>query len=63
MWEIVIGYVTVSTIDLEKEGSPGPRTNDFYAAYFRDPDGNKQNVFYMQMAESLNSSRAFKSCG
>ncbi len=30
------------------EGPPGPRGDDgFYAAYFRDPDGNKLNAFYM----------------
>jgi predicted lactoylglutathione lyase len=34
------------------EGPPGPRTDGFYAAYFRDLDGNKLNVFHMQMAES-----------
>ncbi|RIJ30997.1 VOC family protein [Henriciella algicola] len=28
------------------EGAPGPRGEDgFYAAYFRDPDGNKLNAF------------------
>jgi predicted lactoylglutathione lyase len=28
------------------EGPPGPRgTGGFYAAYFRDPDGNKLNAF------------------
>ena len=27
------------------EGPPGLRENGFYAAYFRDPDGNKMNVF------------------
>ncbi len=27
------------------EGAPGPRGEGFYAAYFRDPDGNKLNVF------------------
>ena len=27
------------------EGPPGPRDNGFYAAYFRDPDGNKMNTF------------------
>lgn len=26
------------------EGPPGPRPNGFYAAYFRDPDGNKLNA-------------------
>jgi catechol 2,3-dioxygenase-like lactoylglutathione lyase family enzyme len=30
------------------EGEPGPRGEDgFYAGYFRDPDGNKLNVFCM----------------
>lgn len=30
------------------EGAPGPRGDEgFYAGYFRDPDGNKLNVFCM----------------
>ena len=29
------------------EGAPGPRGEGFYAAYFRDPDGNKLNAFCM----------------
>lgn len=29
------------------EGKPGPRGETFYAAYFRDPDGNKLNAFLM----------------
>ena len=32
------------------DGAPGPRHNaglDFYAGYFRDPDGNKLNFFHM----------------
>lgn len=29
------------------EGAPGPRGDDFYAGYFRDPDGNKLNAFVM----------------
>jgi catechol 2,3-dioxygenase-like lactoylglutathione lyase family enzyme len=29
------------------EGPPGPRGDAFYAAYFRDPDGNKLNAFMM----------------
>jgi catechol 2,3-dioxygenase-like lactoylglutathione lyase family enzyme len=29
------------------EGAPGPRGEGFYAAYFRDPDGNKLNAFVM----------------
>jgi catechol 2,3-dioxygenase-like lactoylglutathione lyase family enzyme len=27
------------------EGPPGPRGDNFYAGYFRDPDGNKLNAF------------------
>lgn len=27
------------------EGAPGPRFGNFYAGYFRDPDGNKLNAF------------------
>lgn len=34
------------------EGAPGPRGADgFYAAYFRDPDGNKLNAFCMVRPE------------
>jgi predicted lactoylglutathione lyase len=29
------------------EGAPGARTDNFYGAYFRDPDGNKLCVFKM----------------
>lgn len=30
------------------EGAPGPRgEGGFYAGYFRDPDGNKLNAFFM----------------
>ena len=29
------------------EGAPGPRVGGFYAAYFRDLDGNKFNAFCM----------------
>jgi catechol 2,3-dioxygenase-like lactoylglutathione lyase family enzyme len=29
------------------EGKPGPRGDGFYAAYFRDLDGNKLNCFCM----------------
>ena len=31
----------------QDEGAPGPRGEGFYAAYFRDLDGNKLNVFCM----------------
>lgn len=30
------------------EGAPGPRGETFYAAYFRDPDGNKLNAFVIE---------------
>ena len=33
------------------EGPPGTRMEGFYAAYFRDLDGNKLNVFFMEMPE------------
>jgi predicted lactoylglutathione lyase len=29
------------------EGAPGQRFEGLYAAYFRDPDGNKLNAFVM----------------
>ncbi len=29
------------------EGAPGPRGDGFYAGYFRDPDGNKLNAFFL----------------
>jgi predicted lactoylglutathione lyase len=28
------------------EGPPGARSEDFYAAFFRDPEGNKLAVYY-----------------
>jgi catechol 2,3-dioxygenase-like lactoylglutathione lyase family enzyme len=31
------------------EGAVGPRMEGFYAGYFRDLDGNKLNVFHMEM--------------
>ena len=30
-----------------EEGAPGPRGEGFYAAYFRDLDGNKLNAYVM----------------
>ena len=29
------------------EGAPGSRGDNFYAGYFRDPDGNKLNAFFI----------------
>jgi len=34
------------------EGAPGDRGGGFYAAYFRDMDGNKLNAFCMQAASA-----------
>lgn len=34
------------------EGAPGPRVDNFYAAYFRDLDGNKLNAFCMVDSDS-----------
>ena|SRR5690606_28341944 len=31
--------------DGSDEGAPGPRTEQFYGGYFRDPDGNKLIVY------------------
>jgi catechol 2,3-dioxygenase-like lactoylglutathione lyase family enzyme len=33
------------------EGPPGKRFEGFYAAYFRDPDGNKLNAYVMTFGE------------
>ena len=35
------------SLGAKDEGPAGPRGEGFYAGYFRDPDGNKLNVFYM----------------
>lgn len=32
----------------QDEGAPGPRGGGFYAAYFRDLDGDKRNAFVME---------------
>jgi len=35
------------------DGPPGPRGDEgFYAAYFRDPDGNKLNAFIMDYSDA-----------
>lgn len=34
------------------EGPAGPRGDQFYAGYFRDLDGNKLNVFYIDNPEA-----------
>lgn len=41
-------YQKALELGAKDEGAPGPRGNDgFYAAYFRDLDGNKLNAFCM----------------
>lgn len=40
-------YQCAITNGAKDEGAPGPRGDGFYAAYFRDPDGNKLNAFVM----------------
>ena len=41
-------YAKAMQLGAADEGPPGPRMDGFYAAYFRDLDGNKLNVFHMQ---------------
>ena len=40
-------YKRRSRLGAQDEGAAGPRGPGFYAGYFRDPDGNKLNVFCM----------------
>ncbi|MBS0296027.1 MAG: VOC family protein [Proteobacteria bacterium] len=40
-------YKLAMDMGAKDEGAPGPRGDSFYAAYFRDPDGNKLNAFVM----------------
>ena len=39
-------YEKAMSLGATDEGKPGPRGDNFYAAYFRDLDGNKLNFFY-----------------
>jgi catechol 2,3-dioxygenase-like lactoylglutathione lyase family enzyme len=45
-------YAKAMELGSADEGPPGMRSDGFYAAYFRDLDGNKLNVFCMQMADN-----------
>ncbi|OSQ29045.1 glyoxalase [Thalassospira sp. MCCC 1A03138] len=48
--EVDAVYSKAISVGAESEGEPGARGGDdsgFYAAYFRDPDGNKINIHYM----------------
>jgi predicted lactoylglutathione lyase len=40
-------YKKAMELGATDEGAPGPRGDGFYAGYFRDPDGNKLNAFFM----------------
>ena len=40
-------YKKAMELGAKDEGAPGERGPGFYAAYFRDPDGNKLNAFCM----------------
>jgi catechol 2,3-dioxygenase-like lactoylglutathione lyase family enzyme len=40
-------YKTAMALGSKDEGKPGLRGGNFYAAYFRDLDGNKLNAFCM----------------
>ena len=40
-------YARAIGLGAADEGKPGPRGGGFHAGYFRDPDGNKLNVFCM----------------
>jgi predicted lactoylglutathione lyase len=40
-------YRKAIELGAKDEGPAGPRGENFYAGYFRDPDGNKLNVFCM----------------
>ncbi|HNR76965.1 MAG TPA: VOC family protein [Parvularculaceae bacterium] len=40
-------YKKAMALGAKDEGPAGPRGDNFYAGYFRDPDGNKLNFFCM----------------
>jgi predicted lactoylglutathione lyase len=40
-------YRKAIELGAKDEGAPGARNDNFYAGYFRDPDGNKLNAFFM----------------
>ena len=40
-------YALALKLGATDEGKPGPRGEGFYAAYWRDLDGNKLNFFHM----------------
>jgi catechol 2,3-dioxygenase-like lactoylglutathione lyase family enzyme len=40
-------YAKALALGGSDEGAPGQRGPGFYAAYFRDPEGNKLNAFFL----------------
>jgi predicted lactoylglutathione lyase len=40
-------YRKAIELGAKDEGAPGLRGDNFYAGYFRDPDGNKLNAFFI----------------
>ena len=40
-------YNKAMSLGATDEGPAGPRGDNFYAGYFRDPDGNKLSFFCM----------------
>ncbi|MEO8386610.1 MAG: VOC family protein [Betaproteobacteria bacterium] len=40
-------YKKAMELGASDEGPPGQRGEGFYAGYFRDPEGNKLNAFFM----------------
>jgi len=45
-------YAKAMELGSADEGPPGTRMEGFYAAYFRDLDGNKLNIFHMQAPDA-----------
>lgn len=43
--QVQAGHARALSLGGSDEGAPGPRGEGFYAAYFRDRDGNKLNFF------------------
>ncbi len=43
-------YAKAIALGAKDEGKAGPRGGGFYAGYFRDPDGNKLNVFHISQS-------------
>lgn len=48
--EVDAAHARALSLGAADEGAPGPRGPGFYAAYFRDLDGNKLNFFCLQAA-------------